>query len=74
MDELKPCPFCGGTNLNIKEADIYGKDDLPWNPKHVFRVECNALEGGCGTMGGYYGTKEEAIEAWKRRTTNDLNT
>ena len=70
MNNLKPCPFCGGTNLNIEGKDIWGPNDLPYNPKHIFRIKCSALEGGCGATNGYYRTEEGAIEAWNRRDNN----
>ena len=50
-DELKPCPFCGGTPI------VSGCDDTLW---FVVCKECNALIG-------YKETKQEAIEAWNSR-------
>lgn len=57
--DLKPCPFCGGTDLEIREM---GEE---W---HV--VSCN----GCNAEGGYYlpddsTMPEEAAELWNRRPT-----
>ena len=58
MDELKPCPlkpcpFCGGTNLNIRKG------------KYMWWVEC--CNGDCGAKGGYKSYKKVAIESWNRR-------
>ena len=52
MAELKPCPFCGGTQLTI--ISVYGEDCY---------VNCDA----CTTCGPSGETREEAIEAWNRR-------
>ena len=73
MKELKPCPFCGGKNIefctckgledcaNFEECQSIG----------YFSIVCNINKGGCGTNSGYYLTSEEAIEAWNRRTRHD---
>ena len=58
MDELKPCPFCGGTPITVVDDETEEK----------FGVKCFK----CG--GSIYPEKEtlyEAIEAWNRRMTND---
>lgn len=60
MKELKPCPFCGG------EAICY--DYAPtWATTHKWVVECSI----CGANIPLYKIKEEAIEAWNRRTEHD---
>lgn len=53
MEKLKPCPFCGN------EAEINGRDRL-----HYWFAQC--IECGATQYGKE--TKEEAIEAWNRRT------
>lgn len=57
MAELKPCPFCGGENLNIRHG------------KYMWWVEC--LNGDCGANGGTKVHKKKAIEAWNRRVDNE---
>ena len=57
----RPCPHCGGTNLVFLYAEGSEID---------VTVCCNFNNGGCGATGGYRRTKEEAIEAWNRRTEN----
>jgi Lar family restriction alleviation protein len=57
MENLKPCPFCGG------EADI---EEIPGSP---FTNEPYTWGVGCKTcnIGWYEESKERAIEAWNRR-------
>lgn len=52
MEELKPCPFCGGEAVR---KCIF--------PNRYFFVECK----NCHVSLPFKGTKEEAIEAWNRR-------
>ena len=52
MAELKPCPFCGGKDLQV--VNVYGED---------YYVDCQT----CTTCGPSADTYEEAIEAWNRR-------
>lgn len=51
--KLKPCPFCGGTDIDIRTND-YG---LSW---YSF---CN----DCGVMCGYAMTKDDVMNAWNMR-------
>ena len=52
IEELKPCPFCGG------DAEI-----TKWHEGYF--VECKKQR--CGGTIGAYKTEEEAIEAWNTR-------
>ena len=61
--DLLPCPFCGGTASTWMGID---KDH------HIclWGVVCD--NGDCSLRQEYgYKTKEEAIEAWNRRTGDD---
>ena len=59
MENLRPCPFCGG-KANLTKEDNYGFVDNEWY------ADC----GNCGLLFGFAKqySKEEAIEAWNRRT------
>ena len=57
---LKPCPFCGGTNIHMysfKSSDLHGFTHLCMiNGDGMVKVESRL-----------FATEEEAIEAWNRR-------
>lgn len=59
MNELKPCPFCGGDAF-LAEYD-YSLGDY-YVVTHV--VECN----GCHATTFEYDSPKEAADAWNRRT------
>ena len=54
MTELKPCPFCGGKNIDLSEAGL--KTD-------VWFVQC----WDCYATFPHFDSETEAIEAWNRR-------
>ena len=56
MDELKPCPFCGG------EAAFLGETQS---------IKCKQC-GGMFIVTNPFTTRLEAKEAWNRRADNDL--
>lgn len=51
--ELKPCPFCGGTDFTIETRG------------RSVAVICDFRQEGCGASGGYRDTEEEAVKTWK---------
>nr|DAO12410.1 MAG TPA: restriction alleviation protein [Caudoviricetes sp.] len=57
MTELKPCPFCGGTGERWNVVSTSKKRPLSW-------VKCKL----CGATTASYGTEEQAVNAWNRRT------
>ena len=61
MTELKPCPFCGKS----EHLEILKIEDSK-HPKH-YKVTCDITSGGCGGIGGYRFSNQEAIEAWNTR-------
>lgn len=58
MKELKSCPFCG----NVPQLRQIGEE---WKVECI-SVDCEALPSTY-----FHDTKEEAIEAWNRRASND---
>ena len=52
MEELKPCPFCGG------KAEIIGYDD------GLFQAVCRGCDG---TQDNFFDSPEEAAESWNNR-------
>lgn len=61
MDELKPCPFCGGA-AHIEVDDIQ-EPEMFWH----YSPRCD--DWGClGHMFWFgYDTEEDAVEAWNTR-------
>ena len=57
MPDLKPCPFCGGTQQHI---ETYGR--LWFDYGVLYAVVCL-----CGARSYQSITEEKAIEAWNRR-------
>ena len=57
MNELKPCPFCGGKAI-IEHTHLC-------NRKRT-QVVCQK----CGATNGYCGTESTAIKKWNRREGN----
>ena len=57
-NELKTCPFCGGTNLNLRKG------------KYMWWVEC--CNADCAATSGAKSLKKKAVEAWNRRVGDEL--
>ena len=64
MSELKPCPFCGGTELMVVARTCDRR--TPYNPADTAypRVWCKC---GAEVAGANWGEKPTAIAAWNRR-------
>ena len=68
MDELKPCPFCGG-----KAEIVEGYYDSFIDGYAVMCRNCCLIFGAHGSLGEaykwmcIYESKEEAIDAWNTR-------
>ena len=60
MEELKPCPFCGGRNIHIEHMD----DEEPYT--YICCYDCLASfwqqEAVC---------EEDNVKAWNRRVTDE---
>lgn len=59
MDELKPCPMCGGTDLYSERDDDSRAFGECW------KVECARADCGCKVSGL---TTTDALFRWNRRT------
>ncbi len=82
--KLKPCPFCGGEvviQIRDDEGNLHnekGYEENPWSGLSYTIGHYHEDNEGCpiasykedeGQMGVYlYDTREDAIEAWNRRT------
>jgi len=70
-DELKPCPFCGGTGKTLMIKSVAELEDCKnfeeCDDCEFVCVVCSFTDGGCGSTSPYRPTDKEAIEAWNRR-------
>ena len=66
MDELKPCPFCGG---RAEQFIRYMPDNT--NYYYIMCSKCKASSNEFFSYFGYEGM-QESVEAWNRRVDNDL--
>lgn len=69
MDELKPCPFCGGLAIISEDSGGTGKVFNVWHQCKKGKGHFNKY-GSVGTLTidtGWYYTRKEAIAAWNRR-------
>lgn len=65
---LKPCPFCGGTNIAMCDAGgLFGKSAYA---RTYHCMQCR----DCMSQTGYHGTKPKATEAWNRRVDDEKTT
>lgn len=59
-DKIKPCPFCGGTDIEYYETD-FGRADEPYS----YIIRCNGCNANVYAESGEY---EDAITLWNKRT------
>lgn len=64
VEQLLPCPFCGSVTAPklMDSREINNTAD----GSH-YAVCCRATSGGCGAVGGYRWTKQEALNRWQNR-------
>ena len=63
MNELKPCPFCGGKAYHYQERNGITVENMTLAPgimHFVLCTECSALVSEA--------SKKEAVELWNKRT------
>jgi Lar family restriction alleviation protein len=61
-EALKPCPFCGSTDLRAR------KDEVAYSGQNSWIVLCR----GCGANGANVEGEDAAISAWNRRAKEAL--
>lgn len=66
--ELKPCPFCGGRDIELrrKQEEQFVKKHGMWKRSTLserFQIHCRSC--ACETYYGFY--EEDVIEAWNKR-------
>lgn len=59
MNELKPCPFCGG------------KARLTYNTYGSHYVQCDNVSCDVKPVTWIYTTEEEAVEAWNKMVDDE---
>ena len=65
MDELKPCPFCGG-KAEVVPHEFYSTLEKEWKTVS-YGVVCKT----CGISGyPYFGCELHAVTAWNRRVSD----
>lgn len=65
MEELKPCPFCGGKAEMCEQSTRRGKETVK-----SYVVACGHCISSMGMSAAWY-TEENAVTAWNRRTKKE---
>ncbi len=71
--KLKPCPFCGGKAISVKNIEPRLYRPVRNHPYAVICWECDLFFGYDEDYGGRFDTENDAIEAWNRRAKDDTN-
>ena len=69
---IKPCPFCGNkdlafVNYSPQENEVY----IYFVKRFAIHCRYTGEAQGCGTESGHYKSKDEAIEAWNKRVSDE---
>ena len=70
LEDMKPCPACGSTTVEISDMYRLAYGDYLNEEKikkliSKFCIRCASPAGGCQSMSPSFDTKEEAIDYWK---------
>lgn len=65
MEELKPCPFCGGSDLFIHDTPSSDKSIMWYIISHGASLECS--------IAMINSSKEDLIKNWNRRVNVDTD-
>lgn len=70
MSEIKlaPCPFCGFEGAKVLTGFQVGDNDNAGD----YAVFCAYYDGGCGSASGYRKSREDAVELWNCRTSEQV--
>lgn len=71
MAELKPCPFCGESEMLEVEAIDHGERKRPIGFRWTAKVVCLNCFASCGTQHNEENGKRMAIRAWNTRTPKE---
>ena len=63
MDKLKPCPFCGGNEITIRQIEYAGIIE----PRFYAQCRNCFAQTGPGWI-----TEKGAVEAWNRRVSDGI--
>lgn len=69
---LRPCPFCGGINIQVRQSNCFVNGHRYWYVRHGMPPKECVLTNSFGWWIGTekYTTPEKAIDAWNRRATD----
>ena len=66
-DEIKPCPFCGGTNIQIEEGTSYR-----WRVAVCADCGAQAPEARVTSLEGIDADRGAAFREWNTRVNHEL--
>lgn len=74
MPDLKPCPFCGGVNVEVNEDPLMVCGNRYWFIVHRSKDCTLCSEFDWWHSSAKFNTKGKAVEAWNRRAreVNDV--
>lgn len=61
--ELKPCPFCGCTDIDVVSGHVRFNEGFTWNHNMVRCKKCNGMV--------LVGRSESAVDVWNKRVAID---
>ena len=69
MDKLKPCPFCGGTEINVYGESLWSDNGIAMKlPTFIKCCNCK-IWVSCQTAEN----KDDIITIWNRRKSDGLD-
>ena len=66
--ELKPCPFCGGNNIELRYGYSYGRPNFHGKARCL---DCNAVKHSLLSSDTEEEAYQAAAAAWNRRANNE---